>query len=403
MKRTTRALVLALILLTSGAANDFAGPRPQDPSPNQQKIDALNEAYRNGLLTPQEYQAKLRALTGGGNPQSAGGPPRSRGPRKQVPVFDPVLGMNFATVGMPEDWILRAGLVHGTMCNDSTSIFFRANSPDGLSGTKFLPRFDWAWASNGTYNPGQQTNCPLYAQRIPAADFLKYMIDLLGLTYIRDLKPSDENVWKPHSSTENATALTRFMINNIEENETVSVQVMCVERPWLRTMRNIPDHQCSAFVYLDWGTPEQLPAQVGAVFHPDMAWLQRRGQLTQQETARAIGQIIAEGQATRAAMDMRFQQHQEMMAVMQRGYDMSNRRAIEGMKAQDRMADDWCDYALGVQKRYDPNTGQTYKTDSNYSYDWVNDDGKTHHLSDNINFNPNGLGTGHWTLTQNVH
>jgi hypothetical protein len=90
-----------------------------------------------------------------------------------------------------------------------------------------------------------------------------------------------------------------------------------------------------------------------------------------------------------------------MMAVMQRGYDMSNRRALEGMHAQDRMADDWCDYALGVQKRYDPNTGQLYKTDSNYSYDWVNDDGKTHRLSDDINFNPNGLGTGHWTLTQN--
>jgi len=398
-----QVFALALGVLLAGAPQGFAGPQAQNPSPNQQKIDALNEAYRNGLLTPQEYQAKLRALTGGGNPQMAGGPPHSPVPMKELPVFDPVLGMTYASVVLPADWILRAGLVHSTMCADLTSIFFRANSPDGLTGTKILPRFDWAWNSNGTYNPGPQSNCPVYVGRISAADFLKYMVDLLGLEYIQEMKPPAEPIWQPHHSVEGASALTRFKINNIEENEVITTQVICYDRPWLRGMRFLADHQCSAYVYLYWAPPDQLPTSVGASFKLDMAWQQRRAQLTQQETARAVGQIIANGQATRAAMDMRFQQHQEMMAVMQRGYDMSNRRAIEGMKAQDRMADDWCDYALGVQKRYDPNTGKLYKTDSNYGYDWVNDDGQTHRLSDDINFNPNGLGTGHWTLTQNVH
>lgn len=398
-------------------------------STDSARLKTLKELRDSGVLTEEEYQAKLREQSGnsaasssdsgqaqqvststdgaeGGataNPRMPGGRPQSPVPMKGVPVFDPFLGMNYATVVMPADWIMRGGLVHGTECSDVVSIFFRANSPDGLSGTKILPRFDWAWSSNGAYNPGPRSNCPMYAGPIAARDFLQYMVDLLGLEYVRELKPLGENQRKPHMIVDNARALTRFKINDIQEDEVVAVSVTCQNRYWLPPSRFVPNNQCTAFVYLDWGPPDKLPTLVGATFQMNMAWLQRKGQLSAEQTAMAIGQIVANGQAFRRAMDFRFQQHEEMMAVMQRGYDMSNRRAIEGMNAQSRMADDWCDYALGVQKRYNPDTGMLYKTDSGYTYDWVNDDGKTHRLSDDINFNPNGRGDGHWTQTLNVH
>jgi hypothetical protein len=100
---------------------------------------------------------------------------------------------------------------------------------------------------------------------------------------------------------------------------------------------------------------------------------------------------------------VRFQQHEEYMAAQQRGSDMNLERFKHDQNAKQQMADDECDAILGQQKRYDPTTGQFYKTDSAFTYDWVNSDGRTHRLSKDINYNPNGMGDGTWTLTTNVH
>ena len=73
----------------------------------------------------------------------------------------------------------------------------------------------------------------------------------------------------------------------------------------------------------------------------------------------------------------------------------------ESANARHQAADDWCDYSLDQQKRLDPRTGEITKDSSAYSYTWVNDQGKRVQTND-VNANPNGNGTGNWTLQENV-
>jgi hypothetical protein len=114
-------------------------------------------------------------------------------------------------------------------------------------------------------------------------------------------------------------------------------------------------------------------------------------------------QIVANGEAFRGQMDQQFQTHEAQMAVAQRGSDMNLQRQQQNWNNQQRMADDTCDYALGLQKRYDPSTGELYKTSSAYTYEWTSADGTQHYPTNDINDNPNGLGNGSWTLSNNVH
>jgi len=378
------------------SANSNAG-RGEDQSPPPPR----NEAYRNGLLRQQEYDARRREL-------SAGAVAPDSGPAtgtKMVRIFDPIVGLDYSRMMLPSDWVFQGGLVQGSSCSNVVSHFYRASSADGLTGHKELPRFDWAWSSNAPYEPGPKSDCPPYNGPIRAADFLQYMVRLLGVDYVQDLTgEADRNphMLGRHSTSDIARALTRFKINSIREDEVLMVHIICDFRAYLPPMRNVPNHICSAYVELIWAPEGKAMSQSASWPKINPAWYQGRGQLTAQQTARLVGQIVANGVAFRNGMDLSFQRHEELMAAMQQGYDRSNRRAIEGMNAQQRMADDWCDYALGVQKRYDPTTGQVYKTNSAYTYDWVNEDGKTHVRSNDINFNPNGRGTGYWTLTTNV-
>jgi hypothetical protein len=332
---------------------------------------------------------------------------------REAPIFDPLLGVDHSRVNIPADWLFQAGLVHGSSCSDNVSPFYRMNSPDGLSGAKKLPPLDWAWSSNSQYNPGPESDCLPYDRPIAAADFLKYMVILLNVEYVKDLpNPAlHQNLGNPPAggrgnpggviqTSDFAGALTRFKINNIQELEVLNVQVLCLSLTYLPPMRGVPNHHCSAYVDFSW-----FQEGKGTLFLPTwkvtMPWLQRKAQLTEQETARMVGQIISNGEAFRQRMNMRFQQHEEFIETMRRGAEMNRKRQEQQWNAQGQMADDWCDYALGVQKRYDPSTGKLYKTNSAYTYDWVNEDGQ-HTRTNDINFNPNGLGRGRWTLTRNV-
>ena len=84
-------------------------------------------------------------------------------------------------------------------------------------------------------------------------------------------------------------------------------------------------------------------------------------------------QMAAQYNQFNQSQQMRQKQHEDFLAVMQRGTDMSMNRTGEAMNARSRAADDWCDYSLDQQKRLDPNTGLITKDSSAYNYTWVNE------------------------------
>src|ERR1700687_6096733 len=116
----------------------------------QQKTEALNEAHRSGLLTKEEYDAKLRELNAGAGAPNSGSAPSM----KVFRIFDPVLGMDFFRITLPSNWLFQGGLVRQSSCSVLVSHFFRASGPAGLYGVKMLPRFDWAWSTDAPYTPG---------------------------------------------------------------------------------------------------------------------------------------------------------------------------------------------------------------------------------------------------------
>ena len=399
-------LMGTLFLVTAGTYTSYGKRRP---AADQQKVKALNDVYKNGLLSKQEYDAQLRELNQSGGEQIVGGPVATR----MVHFPDPNLRMDFARMPVPVDWTFQGGLVQWTSCNHIVTEFYRATSPDGLSGIKELPRFEWAWADNGSYNPGPRTDCIAHGGPISADDFLHYTVSMLNLEYAQDMTNESGDGgggWKstgPNQHFDMARALTRFKINDIEEEEIMYVTIGCFDWPATRGMRGMFNHSCTAAVHLTWAPKGKLEATrrmalstMRVEYNP--AWMQLRATLTEQQTAAMVGQIIANGEAFRQAMDTRFQYHEQFMAMMQRGSDMNLNRFNQNMNTKQQMSDDWCDSILSQQKRLDPTTGQIDKTNSAFAYDWVNSGGR-HLGSNDINFNPNGLGNGNWTLTTNIH
>jgi hypothetical protein len=97
-----------------------------------------------------------------------------------------------------------------------------------------------------------------------------------------------------------------------------------------------------------------------------------------------------------------FAQHEAQIAQMRRAGDANMVTTMRNLDSQHRMNEDLCDSILGQQRRLNPQTGETYKTE-NATYDWVNSSGQ-HILTDYINDNPNGInGRTDYVLTQNIH
>jgi hypothetical protein len=126
------------------------------------------------------------------------------------------------------------------------------------------------------------------------------------------------------------------------------------------------------------------------------------GQILKQQMDSSNRQLAAQANSFNQGQQMRQQQHEQFLATMQRGTDLSMKQAAASANANHQMAGDWADYSLDQQKRLDPNTGKITKDSSAYSYTWVNESGQRIQTND-INANPNGNGTGNWTQQLNVH
>ena len=126
------------------------------------------------------------------------------------------------------------------------------------------------------------------------------------------------------------------------------------------------------------------------------------GKILQDQMNSANARLAAQANSFQQSQDMRQRQHEDFDASLKRGTDMSMKQAAASADANHQAAGDWADYSLDQQKRLDPNTGKITKDSSAYSYTWVNDQGKRIQTND-VNANPNGNGTGNWTLQENIH
>ena len=172
------------------------------------QLAALEKARDAGILTPAEYQDRKAKLTGVLPPPAvpeetpatpaattAASAPAAAplltpvaaatGGFRQEHIFDPHLNLNAYDVSVPASWKFDGVYVPGSSCVQIPFPVFRMYSPDGLTEIRRLPRFDWSW-STGKFKGQQQSDCLDLKQDMSAQEFLKYLIGMMQVAYIRD-------------------------------------------------------------------------------------------------------------------------------------------------------------------------------------------------------------------------
>lgn len=160
---------------------------PVDPA----KKAALDEALKNGVLTQREYDAKLQALKAApGKAAPTAGAGSSRGPTKTVAVVDTVLNMPAIRVTVPSDWAFDGAILRSACGDGLPFLVYRAYSPDKLSGIQWLPQADWySAADTRAYKSSGVSPCNLHPPARAADVAPKIATDLRTGAKVIELPP----------------------------------------------------------------------------------------------------------------------------------------------------------------------------------------------------------------------
>jgi len=372
-------------------------------------------------------------------------------------ITDPTLNnMNAFSVTIPAKWHFQGVLYQGGNCASTPFGVFRATSPDGLSFVERLPALGWVWGTGPMIGFMPKNDCLPLKGPMSAQEFLKYLAATMKLEYVADAPvPAEENAkaqkeWRdadaayagsykamnrqpPKNTVELARAIVRSKNGTFDMKGELRVSVTCTETvsPGLQSLSKwAPGHppqvvtgppstvdKCTAGVRYSSAPEGQFAGLMRQWDAPGMggrpedawgkAWIQRNTAQMQQMTAdmnrAATQQRQAQQQQFNHDQAVRQQMHEQFMATMQRGTDMSMARTQANMNARSTAASDWVDYALDRQTVRDPNSGQITKVSSSNSYTWLDSSGKVSYQTNDPNANPNGTLQGNWTRQQQVH
>jgi hypothetical protein len=333
-------------------------------------------------------------------------------------IYDPSLKIKAFDVYVPDRWHFAGTLVQGTSCTPIAFPVFRAMSPDGLTILDRFPRLDWKWTEG--HGPEGRGDCLPLAQELTAKQVLLYVASAMHMQYVRDDPFPPEVLAQNHAGPGTSTGgkvgglnlpvghtdMTQIIVSYRNGSFTIKGQLGASVFCSMVTMAGPPgqparkSHTCAASLRLVRAPEGQFDAAVsmlakaGAAQNPQWihAWTVRINE--QMEALRAANQAQFEReQAARQRM------HEEFMATMQRGTDMSMQRAREAEDARSAAAQNWCDYALDQQSVHDPNSGQQNMVSSGTTYTWTNGSGSSYRTLD-ADANPNGTLGGSWRRQQ---
>ncbi len=384
------------------------------------------------------------AAGGSGGAAAAGG-----GGIQTEQIPDPSLNnMTAVTVPVPAGWHFQGVLMQGGKCVGTPFAVFRSTSPDGLSAMEKQPVMGWRWGTGPMASSGP-TDCLPMKGALGAQAYLKYLAATMNVTYVADVpEPAAENQaaqaglqsaeaqyaaqyaarhqTPPKDTRELARARVSFQNGSFAMLGELRVTLDCSETvtpgmksvvPGMASRPASTVDQCTAGTRY-YTAPAAQFAQVVALWDApgmgakqSMPWQQAWLQRNQKQADQIESANIASTNAAMAASARKFQQdmavqnqmHQEFMATMQRGKNMSMAQANASLNARSTATSDWVDYALDEQTVADPTTGQVSKVSSASSYTWIDSTGKTSYQTPDVNANPNGVLPGNWTKQTVVH
>jgi hypothetical protein len=356
-------------------------------------------------------------------------------------IHDPRLNMDAYAVVYPPKWLFQGVMSNGSPCNPVPSPIFRLTSPDGLEMFERLPTFDWKWGM-GPDASTPTAGCLPLRDFVSAQEFLKQFSSILQVEYVSDdtlprgmlesrrkgIAHADavnarryiaNGMTPPTSGLDVAAADVRFKNGTYSMVGRLTAEIFCITG-YPRTFRGqqLVGHNCHATVRYLYAPEGQLQAllalatKMGAIDIPEFnqAWNADLNRRTQQNIA-ATNAFYANMAAQRGAQQQQFaqqqavqlQQHNEFLATMQRGTDMSMQRAAQVANTQHTIASDYVDYSLGQQTYRNTATGQIVKAGSGSAVTWLSADGTQSFQAPDPNANPNGVVPGTWNRGQQTH
>ena len=413
-------------------------PTSDNSDSQQQKIDALNDAFKNGLmtraeydakmkqlnataalqdalnhglLTREEYEAKVRALTSAANAGSDG---FSNSEMRTVEIFDPGLQMRAGTQQVPADWKF-AGIIDRTGGCHSNGAQVKASmqSPDGLTGMQVYPGYVWSeatsqWAARNM----AQRGCPSVSMTT-ATELLRQVVlpmlrphatlDRIDPPKAEGQEDIDRNLQRMQANAEReatqfrslyarpayhmlsgAVAHIHYSIDGHEVEESVGTRVHCVGR----FFRNFETHDCnSTLLYIlraPRGTLEELHPRIMALsqtYRVDQAWDYRMAMIAKQQSDAAIAASNAQFQATqqgaKAFSDTLTANWKASEANRQASVDSSIAASRAGQAARDISAHKTVLFALDQRAYVNSQTGTEYDLSNKYNHAYLGSDGTT--------------------------
>ncbi len=377
-------------------------------------------------------QGARKACAAGQGGEAAPTPPNT-----QVEyITDPSMNnMQAIAVTIPEKWHFQGVLLLAGKTPAQPYPVFRATSPDGLSMVERLPKLCWNWG----WGPRMRdTNpaCVYLEEPMSGQDFLKILANLMNVEYVEEFPLPEEEIAAaqrnvPHDehwmyftvqhSADVAAAVVRSQNGTFTMKGLLSVNIACHQNNYpgrrpQQFMQGIPPsevHGCTSDVrYLV--APENQYDALRAVWNrPGMAghmlpqWDYAMGMRIQQYGQQQVQMMQAQGAIQQQHFDhdqaVQLQMHNQFLATMQHGTDLSMAREQAGMNARSTSASDWVDYSLNRQTVVNPGTGQLTKVSNAYNYTWVDSTGRNSYQTNDPNANPNATMTGNWTKQQVVH
>ncbi len=352
-------------------------------------------------------------------------------------ITDPSLNnMPSATLTIPAGWQLQ-GITMISPCTFSPWPVFRAFSPDGLMQMRIEPVIGWQWHPNarGTFNSG----CANISGQISAAAFLQYYVGTMqgGVHVVGPMTvPSQYSQWAQGLAAQKNQMASRapaaMQSNNTADTAALRIQTVngsFVVEERLRTvvectMNNDRSTAMSNALYggTCWARVDVLTAPLGGldalvqlvdsnnlphgVNSPQ--WIQAALARQQRQGAQAMAQLTAQENQESKMIYQQFQQimqrsaaeHQAFMQQQESQFESAMNNANASMNAQSTAASDWVDYSLDQQTVMTSN-GSLAKVSSAYSQTWTN--GTEWYQTNYSNSNPNGVLSGNWTQTTQVH
>jgi hypothetical protein len=336
------------------------------------------------------------SLGDGGN----GGAPIAGGTRVEY-IADPTLNMNAFGITIPANWHFQGILMQSGDCTGGPFAVFRANSPDGQSKVERLPVMGWTWGS-GPMAQHKENSCLALKGPMSAQDFLKYLATTMHLEYVgegqvpqADLAAMEhqrqeaDRYYGSSSNSQQHTELARAEVRSHVGSTVIRGELRgalnCSQMnfPGMRSgVRGVPDREASTTNLCTGGVtyfsaPENQFASLIQAWDSEhmggrptdewkTAWVNRNKQQTQEivagMAARSNAQLAAQREQFAHSQAVQQEMHEDFMATMQRGTDMSMARTQDSMNTRSTSTSDWVDYALDRKTVMDTNTGRIYKT-----------------------------------------